>query len=75
MAMVNGVSAPLYYVSPGFLNIQIPYETGARPTVVGVDNNGQEASYSLTVTPSAPGIFTDPKLAWSRVPGAGAETL
>ena len=26
-ASVNGVTAPLYYVSPGQVNIQIPYET------------------------------------------------
>jgi uncharacterized protein (TIGR03437 family) len=62
-ATVNGVSAPLYYVSPGLLNIQIPYETGAGPAVLGVNNNGQVASYLFTVTPSAPGIFTNPDLA------------
>jgi uncharacterized protein (TIGR03437 family) len=58
-ATVNGVPAPLYYVSPGQLNIQIPYETSAGTAVVGVNNNGQVASYAFTVTPSAPGIFTD----------------
>jgi uncharacterized protein (TIGR03437 family) len=58
-ATVNGVAAPLYYVSPGQLNIQIPYETGSGPAVVGVNNNGQVASFLVTVTPSAPGIFTD----------------
>jgi uncharacterized protein (TIGR03437 family) len=62
-ATVNGVSAPLYYVSPGLLNIQVPYETGAGPAVLGVNNNEQVASYLFTVTPSAPGIFTDPNLA------------
>ena len=29
-ATVNGVSAPLYYVSPGQINVQVPYETGTR---------------------------------------------
>jgi len=58
-ATVNGIPAPLYYVSPGQLNIQIPYETGAGTAVVGVNNNGQVASYAFTVAPSAPGIFTD----------------
>jgi uncharacterized protein (TIGR03437 family) len=58
-ATVNGVAAPLYYISPGMLNIQVPYETGSGPAVVGVNNNGQVASYILTVTPSAPGIFAD----------------
>jgi uncharacterized protein (TIGR03437 family) len=58
-ASVNGIAAPLYYVSPGQLNIQIPYETGAGSAVLGVNNNGQVASYVFTVAPSAPGIFTD----------------
>jgi uncharacterized protein (TIGR03437 family) len=58
-ATVNGVAAPLYYVSPGQLNIQIPYETGSGPAVVGVNNNGQVASFLFTVAPSAPGIFAD----------------
>jgi len=58
-ASVNGVPAPLYYVSSGQLNIQIPYETGAGPAVLGVNNNGQVASYVFTAAPSAPGIFTD----------------
>ncbi len=58
-ATVNGVAAPLFYVSPTQLNIQVPYEVGAGPAVVGVSNNGQAASAIFTVSPSAPGIFTD----------------
>jgi uncharacterized protein (TIGR03437 family) len=58
-ATVNGVAAPLYYVSPGQLNVQIPYETGAGPAVVGVNNNGQVASFPLQVAIAAPGIFVD----------------
>lgn len=56
---VNGFTAPLYYVSPGQLNIQIPYETGAGPAILGVNNNGRVASFPFQVTPSAPGIFMD----------------
>ena len=58
-ATVNGVSAPLYYVSPTQLNLQIPYTTGSGPAVLGVNNNGQFASFVFPVTASAPGIFTD----------------
>jgi uncharacterized protein (TIGR03437 family) len=58
-ATVNGVAAPLYYVSPGLLNIQIPYETGTGPAVLAVNNNGQIASSVFTVMASAPGIFAD----------------
>ncbi len=57
-ATVNGVAAPLYFVSPGQLNIQIPYETGAGPAVLGVNNNGHVASFLFQVSPAAPGIFT-----------------
>ena len=57
---VNGVAAPLYYISPGQLNIQIPYETAASATAtVTVNNNGQVASQSFLMAPTAPGIFTD----------------
>lgn len=54
---VNGLPAPLLYVSPGQMNIQIPYQTGAGTAVLGVNNNGQIASYSFQVAPSGPGIF------------------
>ena len=59
-ATINGVTAPLYYISPGQLNIQIPYETGANSTAtLTVDNNGQTASASFHVAAAAPGIFAD----------------
>jgi uncharacterized protein (TIGR03437 family) len=58
-ATVNGVTAPVSAVAPDQLTIQIPYETGAGPAVLGVNNNGQVAAYLFQVTPSAPGIFTD----------------
>jgi uncharacterized protein (TIGR03437 family) len=56
-ATVNGVSAPLYYVSSSQINLQVPYETGAQSAVVGINNNGKLASFSFTTTPTAPGIF------------------
>jgi uncharacterized protein (TIGR03437 family) len=56
-ATVNGVSAPLDYVSPGQLNIQIPYETGAGTAVLGVNNNGKVASYTFPVVAAAPGLW------------------
>jgi uncharacterized protein (TIGR03437 family) len=58
-ATVNGVAAPLYYVSPSQLNIQIPYETGAGTAVLGVNNLGQVSYYTFQVAASAPGIFAD----------------
>jgi len=56
---VNGVTAPFYYAAPGQLNVQIPYETGAGPAVVGVNNNGQVAAFAFPVAMTGPGIFTD----------------
>ena len=56
-ATVNGIAAPLYYVSPGQLNIQIPYETAIGTALLAVGNNGQVATYSFPVSASAPGIY------------------
>jgi uncharacterized protein (TIGR03437 family) len=58
---INGVPAPLYYVSPGELNVQIPYETPVNTSVVlAVNNNGRTTAGSFTAAAAAPGIFTDP---------------
>jgi uncharacterized protein (TIGR03437 family) len=58
-ATVNGVEAPLYYVSPTQLNIQVPWQTALGPSTLTVNNNGQVASQSFNVTSASPGIFTD----------------
>ncbi|HLX43425.1 MAG TPA: hypothetical protein VKR43_08320, partial [Bryobacteraceae bacterium] len=57
-ATINGVTAPLYSVAPGQVALQIPYETSAGTAVLGVNNNGQVASYLMTVAVTAPGFFT-----------------
>jgi uncharacterized protein (TIGR03437 family) len=56
---VNGISAPLLSVSSSQLTVQIPYEVGAGPAVVGVNNNGQVAGYQIQVAPAAPAVFVD----------------
>ena len=59
-AAVNGVAAPLYYVSPGQLNLQIPYQTPVNSTAtLTINNNGQSVSKSFAVTAAAPGVFVD----------------
>jgi uncharacterized protein (TIGR03437 family) len=58
-ATVNGIAAPFYYASPSQLNLQIPYETGSGPAVLGVKNGGRVASFVFPVAASAPGIFAD----------------
>ncbi|MGD1091829.1 MAG: protease pro-enzyme activation domain-containing protein [Bryobacteraceae bacterium] len=57
---INNVVAPLLYVSPGLLNIQIPYEIPVNSqATLAVNNNGQVASLSFIVGSVAPGIFFD----------------
>src|SRR5262249_49478989 len=56
-AMVNGISAPLYYLSEGQINLQIPYEAGAGSAVLAVNNNGKVASFPLAIAAAAPGLF------------------
>jgi uncharacterized protein (TIGR03437 family) len=60
---VNGgsaVNAPLYYVSPGQFNVQIPYETPVnQASILTVTNNGRTATTTLAVAAAAPGVFTD----------------
>jgi uncharacterized protein (TIGR03437 family) len=58
-ATVNGWPAPLLYVSPSQINLQVPYEAGAGPAVLGINNNGQIGGFQFSITPSAPGILTD----------------
>jgi uncharacterized protein (TIGR03437 family) len=58
--LVNGIAAPLYYVAPGQLNLQIPYETTVGGSaVVSVNNNGTVTTQAFPVAAAAPGIFTD----------------
>jgi uncharacterized protein (TIGR03437 family) len=56
-ASVNNVTAPLYYVAPGQVNIQIPYETQPGNTTLTVGNPYVNVNYNLTIVPAAPGIF------------------
>ena len=77
-ATVNGVPAPLFYVSPNQINLQIPYETGAGPAVLGVNNNGQIAGYLLEIAPSNPVVSADSHgnlLPVSTIRAGGAGTL
>ncbi|HTS46288.1 MAG TPA: Ig-like domain repeat protein, partial [Bryobacteraceae bacterium] len=57
---INGLGAPLYYVSSSQLNVQIPYEVPVNAQVsLQVTNNGHTASSAFTTQAAAPGIFTD----------------
>jgi len=56
-ASVNGVTAPLYYVSPDQVNIQIPYETQPGNAMLTVGNPYVNVNFQLQIVPAAPGIF------------------
>lgn len=58
-AYVNNVPAPIYYVSPNQVNIQIPYETSPGPAVLKIGNPWEDINhYRFAVAAAAPGIFT-----------------
>jgi uncharacterized protein (TIGR03437 family) len=59
-ASVNGVSAPLYYVSPNQVNIQIPYETQPGQATLVVGNPYVNKTFHFQVSSAGPGIFTLP---------------
>jgi len=67
---LNGVVAPLYYVSSGQINLEIPYETSTGSATVAINNNGQVSTQSFSVGAVAPGIFTD--LSGVQVPSTSA---
>jgi uncharacterized protein (TIGR03437 family) len=55
---VAGVLAPLFYVSPGQINFQVPSSTASGDVGVVVNGpGGASASFSFTVTAQAPAIY------------------
>src|SRR5208282_1728139 len=56
-ATVNGVGAPLYFVSPRQIDLQIPYETGRGAAILAIDNAGLVTYFPIQVAIAAPGIF------------------
>jgi uncharacterized protein (TIGR03437 family) len=58
-ATVNGIPAAVEYASPTQVNVLLPLETPAGEAVLGLNNNGQAASYVFPVSLAAPGIFVD----------------
>ncbi len=57
-ATIGGLNAPLYYVSPAQLNVQVPFEApaGAQPVVVTTPA-GASPSMTVTIAATAPSIF------------------
>ncbi|MBV9396859.1 MAG: hypothetical protein JO062_02700 [Bryobacterales bacterium] len=57
---VNGIAAPLYYVSPTQINFVMPFEiNNATLATVGVINNGTNSNtVTVYVAPTNPGVFS-----------------
>ncbi len=56
---INGARIPLYVVSPGQINAQLPYEAPPGPaTAVVVTPSGRSATVPFTIARAAPGSFT-----------------
>ena len=56
---INGVRAPVYYVSPGEIICIVPYElTGTTATIVVTSGQTQSNSVTVGAQPSSPGIFS-----------------
>jgi len=58
--LVNGAFAPLFFVSPGQVNFQVPAILSSGPTAVTLTilQGAQASSVSVVVKPYAPGLFT-----------------
>jgi uncharacterized protein (TIGR03437 family) len=56
---INGIAAPLLYVSATQINLQIPYEVAEPGALLVVKNGGQSASIGFTIDAAGPGIFVD----------------
>jgi uncharacterized protein (TIGR03437 family) len=57
---LNGIAAPLYYVSPTQINLQIPYAIPANSSaIVKITANGQTATSQLPISANAPEVFAD----------------
>ncbi|MEO5926303.1 MAG: CHRD domain-containing protein [Bryobacteraceae bacterium] len=68
---VNGVNAPIYYITPGQIGFQIPVDVAGSSASVVVTAEGQSsAAQTVAIDPAAPGIFS----ATGDGRGAGAIT-
>ena len=58
--MVNGVAAPLTFVSSGQINAVVPYSAAASPVAqITVENDGAiSAPVTLLTSPTSPALFT-----------------
>lgn len=55
---INGIAAPLVYVSPGQINAQVPWEAPPGSATLTVTHAGVAASQTVTIAAAGPAIFT-----------------
>lgn len=57
--LTNGKPAAMYYVSPGQINFQVPWEAaGSTQGTVGITTGTQSATQSFNLAATAPGLFS-----------------
>src|ERR1019366_7213966 len=57
--LINNKPAPLYYVSPGQLNVLVPYATTGPTAAIVVQNSGVNSNtVTVPVAATSPGIYT-----------------
>jgi glucosylceramidase len=55
---INGITAPLLYVSPGQINAQVPWSVTPGGATLTVTHAGVAASQTVTIAAAGPAIFT-----------------
>jgi adhesin/invasin len=61
--LVNGIAAPLYYVSPSQINFQMPSGTAqGSASIVVTTIAGSSSGLTSRITPVQPGLFVSPDL-------------
>lgn len=56
---INGIAAPLLYISATQINLQIPYEVAAGNASLSVSSGGKTNSVNFAIQSAGPGIFVD----------------
>jgi uncharacterized protein (TIGR03437 family) len=54
---VGGKTAPLHYVGPSQINLQVPFDVALGSTPIVVTSNAQSFSGTAMIAPTAPGLF------------------
>ena len=58
--IIGGANVPLFFISPGQINFQVPYFniTGPTPTNLTITEGTLSTTITVSVTPYAPGLYT-----------------